>query len=225
MDEIILKARNIFKSYINGEENLSVLSDLSLKAKQSEIITIMGQSGSGKSTLLNILGTLDQPDSGIVEIDGLNIMNLEKNHIAKIRNEKIGFVFQFHHLLSEFTALENVLMPVWIKGSIQNKKEEAIQLFDKLNLISKVNYFPKQLSGGERSRIALIRAIINKPNILFADEPTGNLDKNNAFILVELLNEINRDFNQTIIITTHNPRVAEIGHTRFILENGILESE
>ena len=114
MDEIILQAKNIFKSYSNGEQNLSVLSDLSLTAKQNEIITITGQSGSGKSTLLNILSTLDQPDSGIVEIDGQNIINLDKNHIAKIRNEKIGFVFQFHHLLSEFTALENVLMPVWI---------------------------------------------------------------------------------------------------------------
>ena len=225
MDEIILQANNIFKSYSNGEEDLSVLSDLSLIVKQNEIITITGESGSGKSTLLNILGTLDQPDSGKVEIDGQNIMNLDKNHIARIRNQKIGFVFQFHHLLSEFTALENVLMPVWIKGPIQNKKEEAMQLFEKLNLISKVHYFPNQLSGGERSRVALIRGIINNPNILFADEPTGNLDKNNASILVDLLNEINTDFNQTIIITTHNPNVAEIGHTRYILENGLLESE
>ena len=222
MDEIILRANNIFKSYSNGEENLSVLSDLSLTIKQKEIITITGQSGSGKSTLLNILGTLDQPDSGKLEIGGQNIMNLDKNQIAKIRNEKIGFVFQFHHLLSEFTALENVLMPVWIKGSIQNEKKEAIQLFEKLNLISKVHYFPNQLSGGERSRIALIRGIINKPDILFADEPTGNLDKNNAAILVDLLKKINIDFNQTIIITTHNPRIAEIGHSRYMLKNGLL---
>ena len=225
MDEIILQAKNIFKSYSNGEENLSVLSDLSLTAKQNEIITITGQSGSGKSTLLNILSTLDQPDSGIVEIDGQNIINLDKNHTAKIRNEKIGFIFQFHHLLSEFTALENVLMPVWIKDSIQNKKEEAIQLFDKLNLTSKVHYFPNQLSGGERTRIALIRGIINHPKILFADEPTGNLDKKNAEILVELLDEINIDFKQTIIITTHNPQIAEIGHSKYELENGILKNK
>ena len=225
MDEIILQAKNIFKSYSNGEENLSVLSDLSLTAKQNEIITITGQSGSGKSTLLNILSTLDQPDSGIVEIDGQNIINLDKNHVAKIRNEKIGFVFQFHHLLSEFTALENVLMPVWIKDSIQNKKEEAIQLFDKLNLTSKVHYFPNQLSGGERTRIALIRGIINKPKILFADEPTGNLDKKNAEILVELLDEINIDLKQTIIITTHNPQIAEIGHSKYELENGLLKNK
>ena len=225
MDEIILRANNIFKSYNNGEENLSVLSDLSLKIRQNEIVTITGQSGSGKSTLLNVLGTLDQPDSGIVEIDGLNIMNLDKNHIAKIRNEKIGFVFQFHHLLSEFAALENVLMPVWIKGSIYNKKEEAIQLFEKLNLSSKLDYFPNQLSGGERSRIALIRGIINKPNILFADEPTGNLDKKNAMVLIDLFNEINTDFNQTIIITTHNPDIAEIGNNKYKLENGFLKNE
>ena len=225
MDEIILQAKNIFKSYSNGEENLSVLSDLSLTAKQNEIITITGQSGSGKSTLLNILSTLDQPDSGIVEIDGQNIINLDKNHTAKIRNEKIGFVFQFHHLLSEFTALENVLMPVWIKNSIQNKKEEAIQLFDKLNLTSKAHYFPNQLSGGERTRIALIRGIINQPKILFADEPTGNLDKKNAEILVELLDEINIDFKQTIIITTHNPQIAAIGHSKYELENGLLKNK
>lgn len=225
MDEIILQAKNIFKSYSNGEKNLSVLGDLSLTAKQNEIITITGQSGSGKSTLLNILSTLDQPDSGIVEIDGQSIINLDKNHIAKIRNEKIGFVFQFHHLLSEFTALENVLMPVWIKDPNQNKKEEAIQLFDKLNLTSKVHYFPNQLSGGERTRIALIRGIINKPKILFADEPTGNLDKKNAEILVELLDEINIDFKQTIIITTHNPQIAEIGHSKYELENGLLKNK
>ena len=225
MDEIILKANNICKSYNNGEENLSVLNNLSIKVRQNEIVTITGQSGSGKSTLLNVLGTLDQPDSGIVEIDGLNIMNLDKNHIAKIRNEKIGFVFQFHHLLSEFTALENVLMPVWIRGSIYNKKKEAIQLFDKLNLSSKLDYFPNQLSGGERSRIALIRGIINKPNILFADEPTGNLDKKNAMVLIDLFNEINTDFNQTIIITTHNPDIAEIGNSRYKLENGFLKNE
>ncbi len=222
MDKIILQADNLFKSYNNGELSLLVLNDLSIKVKQNEIVTITGQSGSGKSTLLNVLGTLDNPDSGIVEIDGLDIINLDKEYLAKIRNQKIGFVFQFHHLLTEFTALENVLIPVWIKGPIDNKKEDAIKLFEKLNLSSKLNYFPNQLSGGERSRIALIRGIINTPSILFADEPTGNLDKKNAVIMIDLLKEINIDYDQTIIITTHNPDVAGIGHSKYKLENGFL---
>ena len=166
MGEIVLKARNIFKSYDNGEKNLSVLNDLSIEVGKNEIITITGQSGSGKSTLLNILGSLDIPDHGEVEIDGSNILNLSNDEIAKIRNKKIGFVFQFHHLLSEFTAIENVLMPAWIGNSNSEKKDEAIDLFAELNLSSKMNYYPNQLSGGERSRVALLRGIINKPKIL-----------------------------------------------------------
>ena len=201
------------------------LNNLSLKVRKKEIVTITGQSGSGKSTLLNVLGTLDQPNSGIVKIDGQNIINKDKNYIAKIRNEKIGFVFQFHHLLSELTALENVLLPVWIKNPIKNKKEDAIQLFNKLNLNSKINYFPNQLSGGERSRVALIRGLINKPNILFADEPTGNLDKKNAKVLINLFKEINEYLNQTIIITTHNPNISKIGHSKYELENGCLKHQ
>ena len=224
MDKVILKASKICKSYKNGDKNLSVLKDFSLEIMQNEIITITGQSGSGKSTALNILGTLDLPDSGLLEICGKEIKDLKENELSELRNANIGFVFQFHHLLSEFTAIENVLIPTWIKGII-NKKNDAIQLFEKLNLASKTNYFPNQLSGGERSRVALIRAIINKPDILFADEPTGNLDIKNAIVLIDLLKQINKDFNQSIILTTHNPDVALIGHRRFHLENGILHKK
>ena len=145
------------------------------------------------------------------------------NELAKLRNEKIGFVFQFHHLLSEFTSLENVLMPVWIGSSKSVKKEETTDLFAALNLSSKMNYYPNQLSGGERSRVALIRGIINKPKILLADEPTGNLDEKNALVLIELLKKINIDFNQSIIITTHNPDVAKLGSSRYDLANGFLK--
>ena len=224
MGEVILKAKNIFKSYDNGEKTLSVLKDLSIQVEKNQIITITGQSGSGKSTLLNILGSLDKPDFGEVEIDGLNILNLNDHEIAKIRNQKIGFVFQFHHLLSEFTAIENVLMPAWIRNSNSQKKDEAVDLFADLNLGSKMNCYPNQLSGGERSRVALIRGIINKPKILLADEPTGNLDKKNALVLIEVLKKINNDFNQSIIITTHNPDVAKLGYSRYNLANGVLKT-
>tara|TARA_Y100000591_G_scaffold103592_1_gene88082 strand:+ start:205 stop:885 length:681 start_codon:yes stop_codon:yes gene_type:complete len=224
MGEVILKAKNIFKSYDNGEKTLSVLNDLSIQVEKNQIITITGQSGSGKSTLLNILGSLDKPDEGKVEIDGLNILDLNNYEIAKIRNQKIGFVFQFHHLLSEFTALENVLMPAWIGKSNSQKKDEAINLFAELGLSSKMDSYPNQLSGGERSRVALLRGIINKPKILLADEPTGNLDEKNALTLVELLKKINKDFNQSIIITTHNPDVAKLGCKRFSLVEGVLKT-
>ena len=224
MGEIILKASKIFKSYDNGEKTLSVLNDLSIEVKKNEIITITGQSGSGKSTLLNILGSLDRPDFGEVLIDGVNIFNLKNNELAKLRNEKIGFVFQFHHLLSEFTSLENVLMPVWIGNSSSEKKDEATDLFAELNLSSKIDCYPNQLSGGERLRVALIRGIINKPKILLADEPTGNLDEKNALVLIELLKKINTDFNQSIIITTHNPDVAKLGYSRYNLANGVLKT-
>tara|TARA_Y100001980_G_C14502400_1_gene278253 strand:+ start:261 stop:941 length:681 start_codon:yes stop_codon:yes gene_type:complete len=225
MGEIILKARNIFKSYNNGAKTLPVLKDLSLEVEKNQVITITGQSGSGKSTLLNILGSLDKPDYGVVEIDGLNILHLNNQEIAKIRNGKIGFVFQFHHLLPEFTALENVLMPVWISNSNSEKKDEAKALFAELNLSSKIDCYPNQLSGGERSRVALLRGIINKPKILLADEPTGNLDEKNALVLIELLKKINNDFNQSIIITTHNPDVAKLGYIRYELVNGILKTK
>lgn len=225
MDKIILKANKICKTYKNGDNQLSVLKDFSLELKQNQIITITGQSGSGKSTALNILGTLDTPDSGSLEINGMRINNLNEYHLSKIRNKNIGFVFQFHHLLSEFTSLENVLIPAWIKNSSKNKKEEAKELFEKLKLTPKLDNYPNQLSGGERARVALIRAIINKPSILFADEPTGNLDNKNAKKLIDLLIQINQNFGQSMIVTTHNPLVASMGQKNFLLENGCLRNK
>ena len=221
MGKIILKAQNINKSYFNGENTLTVLKDFCLDVVQGEIITIMGQSGSGKSTALNILGTLDSPESGFISINDIQINDLGDNELSVIRNTYIGFVFQFHHLLPEFTAAENILMPTWINGS-ENKIDEAHQLLLKLDLIDRKNHFPDQLSGGERSRIAIARALINSPAVLLADEPTGNLDKENAEKLINLLIEINNDFKQAIVLTTHNPSVADIGHKQFVLENGSL---
>ena len=221
MGEVVLEANNIHKSYSNGKNNLIVVKDLSIDIIEKDIVTIMGKSGSGKSTLLNILGTLDKADSGNIEINGVDVNIMNENELAKLRNRSIGFVFQFHHLLPEFTALENVLIPTWINND-NNKEFYARELFDTLDLLNRIDYFPSQLSGGERSRVALIRAIINKPSILFADEPTGNLDEKNSIKLIKLLGEINDKLKQTIILTTHNPEVASIGNKKYKLENGTL---
>ena len=198
MGEIVLKASMICKSYFSGEDELKVLNNFSINVEREEIVTITGQSGSGKSTALNILGTLDIADSGRLEIMNQDIFKLAENEISRIRNTDIGFMFQFHHLLPEFTALENVLIPAWINKDT-TKTVYAEELFDVLGIYEKVNYLPSQLSGGERSRIALVRAIINRPKILLADEPTGNLDKKNAFKLMDLFCKINEEYNQNKI--------------------------
>jgi lipoprotein-releasing system ATP-binding protein len=189
--------------------------------KSGQIITIMGQSGSGKSTALNIIGTLDHPDSGDIILNEKNIQSLDESELSVLRNRDIGFVFQFHHLLPEFSALENVLMPQWINGK-DGDNLRATSLFEKMDLSNRISHLPSQLSGGERSRVAVIRALMNQPRLLLADEPTGNLDEKNANKLIDLLCEINEDFQQAIVLTTHNPHVAKIGHKQYILENGSL---
>ena len=221
MGEMILQAKNICKSYSNGKTQLSVLQDFSLDVEVGEIITIMGQSGSGKSTALNILGTLDHPDSGELILGGKRVHTMEENELAAIRNGDFGFVFQFHHLLPEFTAIENILMPTWINGK-EDSKNHALDLIEKMGLSDRKDHFPSQLSGGERSRVAVARALMNQPKLILADEPTGNLDEKNANKLIDLLSEINKDFHQAIVLTTHNPQVARIGHKQFNLENGSL---
>ena len=184
----------------------------------------MGKSGSGKSTLLNILSTLDSSDRGSLKINGDNIRNFSDNDISSLRNYYIGFVFQFHHLLPDFTVFENILMPKWI-----NKKkfrlEWALELLDVLELKKNRDQYPSELSGGERQRVAVLRALINKPKILFADEPTGNLDEKNALILVDLFRKINRDFGVTIVLTTHNSDVASIGNVKYELKSALLEEK
>ena len=222
MGEVVISAKKISKSYGNGENGLQVLNNFSLEAKKGEIITISGQSGCGKSTALNILGTLDSPDMGDINILNQNIKKLNEVKLSNQRNKNIGFVFQFHHLLPDFSAFENVLIPTWIRDK-GDMGSYAIELFERLDLANRKNHMPSELSGGERSRVALIRAIINKPALLLADEPTGNLDEKNSVKLIDLLCDINRDFNQTIILTTHNPDVAAIGNKRFVLESGILK--
>lgn len=222
MDKVILEAKDLIKSYVNGNNKLKVLDGIDIKLEEGKIVTIMGKSGSGKSTLLNILSTLDSTDEGMISINGNDINYYTDDDISYMRNSYIGFVFQFHHLLPDFTVLENILMPSWINKKI-SKKGRALELLDLLGLIMIKDKYPLELSGGERQRVAVLRALINNPKILFADEPTGNLDEKNALILVDLFRQINRDYNVTILLTTHNPDVAAIGDVRYELKSGLLE--
>ena len=224
MGEIILQAKNIDKSFSNGKTKLSVLKDFSLDVDVGQIITIMGQSGSGKTTALNILGTLDQADAGELSIHGTQIHDMNETELSTIRNRDIGFVFQFHHLLPEFSAIENILMPTWINGA-DDRRDQALDLIEKMGLLERKDHFPSELSGGERSRVAVARALMNKPKLVLADEPTGNLDEKNANKLIDLLGKINKDFHQAIVLTTHNPKIARIGHKQFFLENGSLSEK
>ncbi len=221
---MILEAKNIYKSFRNGEKKLPVLTDLNISVDKQETITIMGPSGSGKSTLLHILGTLDKPDSGTVIINQTDVSSIKEEKLARLRNREIGFIFQFHHLLPEFTAFENVLIPTRIRGNTDDKIKYADELFDYIGLKERKEHYPSQLSGGERLRVAVLRALINNPSIIFADEPTGNLDAENAKKLLQLFKNINNDFEQSFVITTHNQEVAALGDRQFILDNGVLNS-
>ena len=218
---MILNAKNLSKSYRNGTKELSVFSNVSIEVERGDLITIMGPSGAGKSTLLNILGTLDRSDSGILILDNQNIDTLNNNQLAHLRNSLLGFVFQFHHLLPEFTAFENVLLPNQIAGKKDNI-QKAEELLNYIGLIDRKDHYPFQLSGGERLRVAVVRALMNETKLVLADEPTGNLDLENANRLIGLFQKINTDFKQTLVITTHNSEVASIGNKRYYLEKGTL---
>jgi lipoprotein-releasing system ATP-binding protein len=215
----MLKAQNITKKY----EQLAVLKGVSIEVKKAEIVSIVGSSGAGKSTLLHILGTLDQADSGSISINNQAIDQLKGRSLAAFRNKHIGFVFQFHHLLPEFSALENVSIPGWIAG--RNKKEveaDAIALLTKLGLGNRIEHKPQQLSGGEQQRVAVARALINKPVIIFADEPTGNLDSKNARELHELFVSLRNEFQQTFLIVTHNEELAGMSDRRLYMKDGLM---
>lgn len=215
----MIKAEHIKKSY----GNLNVLSDINLEVNQASIISIIGKSGAGKSTLLHILGTLDKADSGLLSIDGVDVSSFNEKKITKFRNEKIGFIFQFHHLLEEFTALENVCMPAWIQGTGKKDAEvKAMELLNYLGLSERTQHKPSELSGGEQQRVAIARALINRPSIVFADEPTGNLDQANSSDLHNLFLNLKKDFKQTFIIVTHNTELAALSDERYLMQNGIL---
>lgn len=215
----MIKVTNIHKSF----ENVEVLKGVDLEIKRSEIVSIVGASGAGKSTLLQIIGTLEKTDKGEVIIDNQNINTLTQKRLADFRNKKIGFVFQFHHLLPEFTALENICIPAYIAGVSQKEAiEKATQLLEYLNLTNRKDHKPSMLSGGEQQRIAVARALINNPSVILADEPSGNLDSQSAKELHQLFFNLRDQIGQTFIIVTHNPQLAEMSDKTFTMKDGII---
>lgn len=210
-------ANNINKSY----GPLQVLNDVSLRVAQAEVVSIVGASGAGKSTLLHLLGTLDKPDSGDIMIGGQNVGEMTDKKLSDFRNRNIGFVFQFHHLLPEFTALENVMLPALIHGEPGAKaKKHALELLDYFGLTARFNHKPSALSGGEQQRVAVARALINHPKVVFADEPSGNLDSENAHELHKLFFKLRQEFYQTFVIVTHNEELANLADRMLVMRDG-----
>ena len=217
---MIVDIKKLTKTFSDGSKKLHVLKDINLQIDKGSIITIKGPSGSGKSTLLSIIGTLDNADSGELLINGISIQ--ENTNIDKLRNKSIGFVFQFHNLISELTLEENVSLPKMIAKE-QLDKDELIDLFEYFDLKDRMNSFPNDLSGGEKQRVAVMRAIINNPSIIIADEPTGNLDKENALKMMSLFQKLNTEKKLTIIVATHDEDVFNIGHKKYQLVDGYLD--
>lgn len=214
----MISAQGIHKSY----GDLHVLKGVDLEVKVGEILSIVGKSGAGKSTLLHILGTLDAPDEGVLNIDGTTIATLKAKELATFRNERIGFIFQFHHLLSEFSAIENVAMPAFIaKKDKQTSLARAKELLDYLGLADRFEHKPSELSGGEQQRVAVARALMNNPAVVFADEPTGNLDNETSDDLHTLIKSLRKDFDQTFVIVTHNNELANLSDRKLTMVNGI----
>lgn len=215
----MIKANNIHKSF----GTLEVLKGVSLEVKRSEVVSIVGQSGAGKTTLLQILGTLSAMDSGSLRIDGEDIRGMNDNQLSDFRNRHIGFVFQFHHLLPEFTALENVMMPALIAGrSKQEAEKEALNLLKMMNLTERTTHKPSALSGGEQQRVAIARAIVNHPALLLADEPSGNLDTKNRDEIHSLFFRLRDELGQTTVIVTHDDGLASMADRKITMRDGII---
>jgi lipoprotein-releasing system ATP-binding protein len=219
----LLIAQNIYKSFHSGDEEIKVLQGIDFEVKKGDFISITGPSGSGKSTLLHILGGLQHPDKGEVILDGKSLYSNSDRELAKIRNERIGFIFQFHYLLSDFTVLENIMIPLLIKNTERDKAEEKVNILLKMvDIEDRALHKPQTLSGGERQRVAVLRAIINEPSILLADEPTGDLDWEHANIVLQMIRDLHKNKEMTIIIVTHNKRVAKIAKKTYNLSKGRL---
>jgi lipoprotein-releasing system ATP-binding protein len=213
----MLIAQQLFKSY----GDLPILKGIDLEVKKGEIVAIVGASGAGKTTLLQLLGTLDTPDSGEISLNGINPFSLSSKELSAFRNQHIGFIFQFHQLLPEFTALENCILPALIKGTPKKEAEDrAIELLDLVGLTNRSVHKPAELSGGEQQRIAVCRALMNQPSILLADEPSGNLDSHNAVELHKLFFTLREKFNQTFVIVTHNEDLANQADRKLVMKDG-----
>jgi lipoprotein-releasing system ATP-binding protein len=221
----VLVADNISKRYVQGDLSVDVLNALSLTINKGDRIAIVGSSGSGKSTLLHLLGGLDQPTEGSVTVNGQNLKSLGQKAIGVLRNRSIGFVYQFHHLLPEFTALENVAMPLMIrKESVARSNEKAAVILERVGLGQRLRHKPTELSGGERQRAAIARALVTDPQIVLADEPTGNLDERTADTVYELMLELNQESGTSFLIVTHDTQLAARMDTVYTLTNGTLSS-
>ena len=225
MNNIIMKLEDIDKFYMETGNKLHILKKLNLEVKRGEFVSILGKSGSGKSTLLNIMGLLDKIDGGKIWIDNKEVSSLNEMERNNIKNHFLGFVFQFHYLMSEFTALENVMIPALL-NNFKNKAEiekEAKELLEIVGLAERIKHKPNQLSGGEKQRVAIARAMINKPKLTLADEPTGNLDEDTGELIFSLFRKINREHNQSIVVVTHARDLSQVTDRQIYLKRGVLE--
>jgi lipoprotein-releasing system ATP-binding protein len=215
----MLKAEGIFKAY----GALPVLKGIEMEIRPAEIVSVVGSSGAGKSTLLHILGTLDQPDKGVLTINNTKVFGLSAQKLAAFRNQEIGFIFQFHNLLPEFSALENICIPGFISGRSEKEvKAKALELLELLKIGQRKDHKPAELSGGEQQRVSVARALINNPSIIFADEPSGNLDSKNAEELHQLFFDLRSELNQTFVIVTHNEQLAEMADRKLVIADGVI---
>jgi len=229
----VLEARNLHKIYNHGSKDIAVLKGVDLNIKAGSFVVIVGPSGAGKSTLLNILGGIDNPSEGKVILEGEDLYNLGDFKLSRVRNEKIGFVFQFYHLLPEFSVLENVMMPALINLRYRSAmledaagqsqlRQEALELLERVGLAARISHFPAQLSGGEQQRAAIVRGLMNRPRLLLCDEPTGNLDSYNGEGILSLIKRINSEEKMTVVMVTHNLELARIADSIYYLKDGLL---
>lgn len=220
---VVLECRNVFKEYVDAGVRIKVLNGISLAVAKGEQIAIMGRSGSGKTTLLQVLGGLDLPTFGEISIDNQPIQKMSESRLERIRNQSLGYIYQMHHLLPEFSALENVVMPLLIgKVSPEIAKKRATALLEQVGLQARLSHRPSELSGGERQRVAIARALVNNPSCVLADEPTGNLDDESALQVLEIMQELNREKKTSLIIVTHDPLLAAKMDRTLILQGGHL---
>ena len=225
MNNVIIKLEDVDKFYMETGNKLHILKKLNLEVKRGEFVSILGKSGSGKSTLLNIMGLLDKIDGGKIWIDDKEVSSLNETERNNIKNHFLGFVFQFHYLMSEFTALENVMIPALL-NNFKNKSEiekEAKELLEIVGLAERMKHKPNQLSGGEKQRVAIARAMINKPKLILADEPTGNLDEDTGEMIFSLFRKINKERNQSIVVVTHARDLSQVTDRQIYLKRGVLE--